>query len=78
MSAMTFEATMTYEATASGARAAKPTKPKESGFLDLAPEDDGERGTGGAPRADHYSERDQAQVVREEGRAPCCLRIGVV
>lgn len=38
MSAMTFEATMTYEATASGARAAKPAKPKENGFFDLAPQ----------------------------------------
>ena len=33
---MTFEATMTYEATQP--RAAKPTKPKESGFFDLAPQ----------------------------------------
>jgi len=64
-------------------------KAKGKRFLGwVAPEGDGERRVptttaskirrGGAPRADHYSERDQAQVVREEGRAPCCLRMGVV
>jgi hypothetical protein len=76
---MTLEANMTYEATASGAPQSQQSQRKAVSW-DLGSRAMLQRatGSGGAPRADHYSERDQAQVVREEGRAPCCLRMGVV